>query len=247
MGRWNCYDCKSSFNVLSQTIFAKTKIPLQKWFLAWSLMIDAKKSLSSEQLARHLTLNPKSAWYMQVRIRAEMTNKQSHIVLHRIVEADETYVGGKPRKPNKRDDDKGPKGRGPGGSTKTPVIGVVERGGRVVAKVVSDLTGRGVLKFLRWNVDAIDSTLITDEYQAYRAARSVFYHETITHSKRFLDGETHTNTIEAFWSLLKRDWYGQHHHYQKNYMPLYVGEACWKYNERHNDRAFDKFLAGCFG
>ena len=245
VGRWNCHDCKSSFNVLSGTIFSKTKIPLQKWFLGLSLMIDAKKSLSSEQLARHLQLSPKSAWYMQVRIRAEMTNKQSHILLRGIVEADETYVGGRPRKRNKRDNDepKAPRGRG---TRKTAVIGAVERGGKVVAKIAGDLTGPGVLKFLRWNVDATDSTLITDEYGAYRAVRSVFSHETISHSERFVDGDTHTNTIEGFWSLFKRAWYGQHHHYRKHYIPLYVGEACWKYNERRNDQAFDTFLAGCF-
>ena len=204
VGRWNCHDCRSSFNVLSKTIFSKTKIPLQKWFLGLSLMIDAKKSLSSEQLARHLKLSPKSAWYMQVRIRAEMTNKQGEIMLHGIIEADETYVGGRPRKPNRREDDKGPKGRGPGGSTKTPVIGAVQRGGEVVAKVASDLTGPGVLKFLRWTIDVGDSTLITDEYRAYRAVRSVMPHETISHSERFADGDIHTNTIEGFWSLLKR-------------------------------------------
>ena len=204
VGRWNCHACRSSFNVLSGTIFSKTKIPLQKWFLGLRLMIDAKKSLSSEQLARHLQLNPKSAWYMQVRIRAEMTNKQSHIVLRGIVEADETYVGGRPRKPNRREDDKGPKGRGPGGSTKTPIIGAVERGGEVVAKVASDLTGRGILRFLRQSVDITDSDLITDEYGAYRAVRSVMPHYTIPHSERFADGNIHTNTIEGFWSLLKR-------------------------------------------
>ncbi|MCY4110175.1 MAG: IS1595 family transposase [Chloroflexi bacterium] len=245
VGRWNCHACHASFNVLAKTIFSKTKIPLQKWFLGISLIIDAKKSLSSEQLARHLKLNAKSAWYMMVRVRAEMTNKQSGIMLEGIIEADETYVGGKPRKSNRRDDDETPKGSGPGGTKKTPVIGAVERGGKVVAKVASDLTGRGVLRFLRQSV-GMGSDLITDEYRAYRAARGIFYHHSISHSRQYVDGDLHTNTIEGFWSLLKRAWYGQHHHYQRHYMPLYVGEACWKYNERNNSRAFDKFLAGCF-
>ena len=134
VGRWNCHDCKSSFNVLPKTIFAKTKIPLQKWFLAIGIIVNAKKSVSSYQLSRDLDLNQRSAWCMQVRIRAEMTNKQGDILLRGIVEADETYVGGRPRKANKREDDEKPKGRGPGGSTKTPVIGAVQRGGEVVAK-----------------------------------------------------------------------------------------------------------------
>ena len=95
------------------------------------------------------------------------------------------------------------KGRSPGGSTKTPVIGAVERGGKVVAKIASDLTGPGVLKFLRWNVDATDSTLITDEYRTYRAVRSVFAHETISHSERFVDGDTHNEHHQGILELAK--------------------------------------------
>ncbi len=106
IGRWNCHGCKSSFNVLSGTIFEKTKIPLQKWFLGLALIVNAKKSLSSCQLARDLELNQKTAWYMQQRIRAEMATKQGEILLQGIVEADETYVGGKPRKRNKHKENK---------------------------------------------------------------------------------------------------------------------------------------------
>ena len=99
LGRWNCHDCKSSFNVLSGTIFQKTKLPLQKWFLAIGLIVNAKKSLSSCQLARDLELNQKSAWFLLQRIRASMAAGEREL-LQGIVEADETYVGGKPRKPN---------------------------------------------------------------------------------------------------------------------------------------------------
>ena len=245
VGRWNCHDCKSSFNVLSDTIFTNSKIPLQKWFMAIGLMVNAKKSLSSPQLSRDIDVPQKASWYMQQRIRAEMTNKQGEIMLHGIIEADETYLGPKPRKRNRRDDDapKAPRGRA---TRKTPVIGAVERGGKVVAKVAGDLTGRGVMRFLRQTVDPAGSLLITDEYRAYRAVRSTIPHAVINHSERYADGLTHTNTIEGFWSLLKRAWYGSHHHYRKHYIPLYVGEACWKYNERRNDNAFGSFLAGCF-
>ena len=142
IGRWNCRDCKSSFNVLSGTIFEKTKVELQKWFLAVGLVVNAKKSLSSYQLARDLELNQKTAWYMQQRIRAAMAADQAPM-LQGIVEADETYVGGKPRKSNKRDDDK-PNKRGRG-TKKTPVIGAVERGGQVVARVADDLSGKGIV------------------------------------------------------------------------------------------------------
>ena len=139
-GRWNCRGCKSSFNVLSGTIFEKTKVELRTWFLAVSLVVNAKKSLSSHQLARDLDLNQKTAWYMQQRIRAAMAADQAPM-LQGIVEADETYGGGKPRKGNKRDDDK-PNKRGRG-TDKTPVIGAVECGGKVAARVADEYNHRG--------------------------------------------------------------------------------------------------------
>ena len=130
VGRWNCHTCKSSFNVLSGTIMQKTKIDLRKWFLAIGLIVNAKKSLSSHQLSRDLDLNQASAWYMQQRIRKALADNQA-AWLSGIVEADETYVGGRPRKGNKRKG--GPKNPTGRGTQKTPVIGVVERGGRAIA------------------------------------------------------------------------------------------------------------------
>ena len=124
-GRWNCHNCTSSFNVFSGTIFQGTHISLQKWFLAISLMANAKKSLSSYQLARDLELTQRTAWYMQQRIRAAMAADDGEL-LQGIIEADETYVGGRPRyksKDNKR-------GRGSG---KTSVVGAVQRKGAVKA------------------------------------------------------------------------------------------------------------------
>ena len=112
VGRWNCHDCKSSFNVLSGTVFSKTRIPLQKWFLAINMVLNAKKSLSSCQVARDLDMNQKSAWYLVMRVRKAMA-AGSQSFLSGIVEADEAYIGGKPRKPNKREDDK-PSKRGRG-------------------------------------------------------------------------------------------------------------------------------------
>lgn len=171
VGRWNCHDCKSSFNVLAGTIFEKTRLPLQKWFLAIGLIVNAKKSLSSLQLARDLDMNQKSAWYMQQRVRAAMSTKEINL-LQGIVEADETYVGGKPRKKNNRDDDT-PSKRGRG-TKKIPVIGAIERGGRVVARVADDLTGKGLLRFLRETIDPAGSLLITDELAAYNSAGKMF-------------------------------------------------------------------------
>lgn len=244
IGRWNCHDCKSSFNVLSKTIFERTQLPLQKWFLAIGLVVNAKKSLSSYQLARDLELNQKSAWYMQTRIRGAMAADQGDL-LQGIVEADETYVGGKPRRGNNRKPLKRSKrGRG---TDKTAVIGAVERGGKVRAEVAHDLSGKGILRFIRDSVKPDGSTLITDEFSAYEAVSSLMPHLAINHSERYSDlSGGHTNTIEGFFALLKRAWYGSHHHYQKLFSPLYVAEACWKYNHRKDPNAFGSFIRGCF-
>jgi transposase-like protein len=238
IGRWNCPDCHACFKVTCGTVFHGTKIALQKWFLAISLMAHAKKSLSSCQLARDLDLNQKTAWYMMARMRAEMA-KKGGALLEGIIEADETYIGGKPRKPNKREDDE-PSKRGRG-TEKTAIIGAVQRGGQVVAQVAQQLTGRSILKFIRSVANLTESELITDEYQAYNLIGKERKHAVINHKKQFADGDTHTNTIEGFWSLLKRAWFGSHHHYETGYTPLYVAEACYKYNYRDID-IFSKFI-----
>ena len=239
IGRYNCQDCKASFKVTCNTLFHGTRQPLQKWFLAISLMINAKKSLSSHQLARDLELNQMTAWSMMHKIRAEMATK-GNTLLKGIVEADETYIGGKPRKGNKRSDDK-PIKRGRG-TSKTPILGVVERGGAVVAKVADDLTGWSILEFIRKFVQIDESELMTDQYRGYLDIGRKMKHHIINHKEQYVDGDVHTNTIEGFWSLLKRAWYGTHHHYSVAYMPLYVAEACYKYNNRGNKDIFWKFL-----
>lgn len=242
VGRWNCHDCKKSFNVLSGTIMQGTHIPLQKWFVAIALIVNAKKSLSSYQLGRDLELNQKSAWYMQQRIRAAMASDQAPM-LTGIVEADETYVGGRPRKQNKRDDF--PHG-GQGKTDKTPVIGAVERDGKVRAQVANDTTGKTILNFIQSNVSPSTQILVTDENYAYRGVRSMFPHSVVNHRREYVNGPVHTNTIEGFWSLLKRAWYGSHHKYTVGFMGLFVAEAAWKYNHRHEARPWDSFMHGLF-
>ncbi len=241
VGRWNCHDCHSSFNVLSGTILSKTKIPLQKWFMAIAIMVNAKKSISCCQLARDLGLTFRTALTMQHKIRAEMARGQVDF-LQGIIEADETYVGGRPRKANKRDDDT-PNKRGRG-TNKTPVIGAVERGGKVVAKVATDLTGKGIVNFVKNTINPDGSMMITDEYKAYNAVHRIMPHAVVNHQQRYADGMTHTNTIEGFWSLLKRAFVGFHHHYSVRWMPLFVAESCWKYNKRGNADAFGTFVRG---
>lgn len=239
VGRWNCHGCKSSFNVLSGTIFEKTKIPLQKWFLGIAIILNAKKSVSSYQLSRDLDLNQKSAWYMGMRIREAMVDDGD--LLSGIVEADEAYIGGKPRKGNRRDDDK-PAKRGRG-TDKLPIVGVVERGGRVVAEPSPRVNAASLSAFLARNIGR-GSLLITDAFTGYRRMGEIVRHAVIDHSVQYVDGLVHANTIEGFWSLLKRAWYGTHHHYSNAYAVAYAVEACYKYNGRKAQDAFATFLRG---
>ena len=249
-GRWNCHDCKSSFKAVRGTMFHGTKIPLQKWFLAIILMANAKKSMSSCQLARDLNLNQKSTWYMMQRIRVEMARKDNKL-LQGIIEADETYVGGRPRKPNKHGkDDNVPKNKTGGhGDNKTTVLGAVERGGDVKAQMTEEHGAKAVFRFFKDAINPAGSTLMTDDSTLYGGSnvRDFIEHEIIRHKDMYVDGSTHTNTIEGFWSLLKRAWYGQHHHYKREFLPLYIAEACWKYNNRKREGLFDRFVKGCFG
>ena len=244
IGEWNCHGCKSTFNVMTGTIFQGTQVALQKWFLAIVLMVHAKKSISSSQLARDLDIPQPTAWLMQKRIRSEM-EKGSSVLLQGIIEADETFIGGKPRKRKDDDGNLPPPSKRGRGTKKAKVLGAVERGGKVVARVMTDLSSKTIMRFLTAFVRA-GSTLMTDEYKGYKPVKRVMKHEVINHQeRRYVDGYIHTNTIEGFWSLLKRAWYGTHHHYSKKYAHLYVAESCWKYNHRDNNDLFNLFLTQC--
>lgn len=238
IGRWNCHNCTSSFNVLSKTVFQKTKIPLQKWFLGISLVLSAKKSLSSHQLARHLNIKQQTAWYMKMRIRKAMVDDS--VFLHGIVEADETFVATTGSR--KRDDDDPPKrGRG---TKQQPVIGALARGGKVVAKPTDKVNSKTLRAFLTDVVDADDSVLITDEFKGYSRMNEWVPHLTINHAVSYVEGLVHLNTLEGFWSLVKRAIFGSHHHYTKTHAAAYIVEACWKFNHRNNPDAFEDFIAG---
>ena len=210
--RHRCYDCKTSFSVTVGTIFHRTHLPLQKWFLAIMLMLNAKKGLSALQLSRDIEVNKNTAWRVTMQIRRAMTQAEHRNLLTGIVEMDETYVGGKPRKGTKGD---GPDGRHkPGrGTKKAPVVDAVERGGKVTAKAVAKdkMKGRHLRAFVRDRVDTERAALITDEYTAYRGMTKLLPHRVIKHAHWYVDGDIHTNTIEGSWALLKGGMFGQFH------------------------------------
>jgi len=241
--RWQCQDCTRAFAVTVGTIFHGTHIPLKSWFLVLALMLNAKKSASSCQIARDLGIRQPTVWSMMHRARTAMLgDADQSALLHGIVEADETYIGGKPRKGNKRADDK-PSKRGRG-TMKAAVVGVIERGGRVVARAarMGDLSNKGLAGFIMRFVDTQASLLITDEYSGYQGIGRLMRHATINHSVSYADGQVHTNNIEGFWALVKRAWYGSHHHYSRKYLPLYIAEACYKFNMRDSADDFGGLL-----
>ena len=233
--RHYCNGCRKAFSVTVGTIFHGTHVPLQKWFLLISLMLNAKKGLSSCQASRDIEVSQTSTWSMMHRIRKAMKDDSS--LLSGIVEMDETYVGGKPRKQNKKDDDDKtpptPRGRA---TKKTPVVGMVERGGNVKAKATSkfELRFLDFLKFIRKNVDVAETLLVTDEYKAYKNMNSVIPHYSINHSKEYAQGDIHTNSIESFWAILKRGLMGQFHWVSKKHLNLYIDEFCYRYNARNS-------------
>ena len=247
VGRWNCYDCKSSFNVLSKTIFQKTKVDLRKWFAMISMLLNAKKSISSHQLARELTLNKATAWYMAHRIRTAM--QEGDVLLHGIVEADETFVGAKAKRwPDKEL-------RSKAGVEKMTYLGAVERDGRVVVGIADGVTKPRdkklmdlIPQFIESIVDKSDVKLISDGFRAYNPLGKIMSHYTAKHKESeplTTDIDVHTNTIEGFWTWIKRAWYGTHHHYTRKYAPLYIAKACFKYNNRKDTDLFDGFLVRC--
>jgi hypothetical protein len=193
--RHHCNACNTTFSVTVNTIFHHTHLDLQVWFLAISLVLNAKKGISARQLGRDLGVNKNTAWYMGMRIRNAMLEQGE--MLRGIVEMDECYVGGKPRNGT------GPHKRGRG-TSKAPVVGLIEWGGNIVARHVdkSKLTSKSLAKFVRDHVDIADAVLITDEYSGYVRIKGFMPHKVINHQVSYCNGEIHTNSIESFWGLL---------------------------------------------
>jgi len=249
--RWQCQECSRAFAVTVGTIFHGTHVPLKNWFLVLALMLNAKKSASAYQIARDLGMRRPTVWSMMHRVRTAMAEDPSQkALLHGVVEMDETYVGGKPRKGGPKNGSKAPKSKKGRGTKKLPVVGAVERNGRVIAAPFHRrrLTSANLIGFIKKHVDSRGTLLVTDEFAAYNSASRAILHATVNHQKEYVgDGGVHTNTIEGFWALLKRAIYGQHHHYSRKYAPLYVAEACYKFNRRSEQCSFESTIGVMVG
>jgi transposase-like protein len=223
------------------TIFHHTHAPLQKWFLALSLILNAKKGISARNLARELDVHRNTGWFMVMRIRRAMTESpEERELLQGIVEMDEAYFGGKPRKG-------GPKSKRGRGTRKTPVIGIVQRDGNVVAKPVKNIKAKTLSQFVRDHVDLEKSTTMTDAFAGYLRLGTFIRHYSVDHRVEYVSGNIHTNSIESYWALLKRGMIGQYHRVSGRYLPRYVDEFSWRWNNRKNINAFERTLRNALG
>jgi len=225
VGLWKCYDCRKQFTVKVGTVFEQSHIGLHVWFQCAFLMCSSKKGISSHQLHRTLGVSLKTAWFMSHRLREAMREGKLPYDMGgggKFVEADETYVGGKAK--NRAYKDPPPK---------EAVMSLVERGGKVRSFHVAEVTA-ATLKPIIADAIASDSHFRTDESGVYwKIGESFASHKTVNHSiSEYVRGDAYTNTVEGYFSILKRGIYGVYHHVSQGHLKRYLGEFDFRYNER---------------
>jgi hypothetical protein len=239
-------ECRNKFSVTVGTIYENTKIPLTKWFLATYILAVHSKGISSLQLATWLGVTQKTAWHLNHRIRVMLANNAPEL-LEGIVEVDESYIGG--RESNKHAHKRTVKG---GTGNKTMVLGAVQRNGKVKTKVIPKTDIANINETLSEFV-APESTMVTDEHHAYNKVHLTYNHRTVNHrEKEYVRKEdilVHTNNIEGFWNILKKQINGIHHSVSPKHLQRYCNESAFRYNNReaNQDERFANALAACNG
>jgi transposase-like protein len=228
--KFECVDCHYQFSVLTQTVFHDSHLPLQTWFLAVLLIVEARKGMSANQLKRTLGIAYKTAWYLCHRIRHAMNEAGARELMDGKVEMDETYVGGKGKKGNV--------GRGRR-KDKEVVIGIRQRGGDLRFFHVEDIKSGTLAKYVKENISNDVEVIMTDDYPAYPTAVKGHKHETVTHSAgEYARGDIHTNTVESAFSLLKRGIIGTWHKVSAKHLAAYLNEMTFRFNRRKNSDIF---------
>ncbi|MGD9109551.1 MAG: IS1595 family transposase [Phycisphaerales bacterium] len=231
---WRCHGCKRQFTVRIKTVMEDSRIPLKVWCFAFWAACASKKGVSALQISRECGISYKSALFLMHRIRYAMSAPDAENKLRGIVEVDECYIGGKPRYSQRRKRGIGMKiGRG---ANKTAVLGMVSRSGAVRAKVVPNVTSKTLKSVMTENID-FSARLMTDEFPAYTRIGLPFKgHDVVNHGrKEYARGDITTNTVEAFFALIKRGVYGTYHCVSKKHLHRYLSEFEFRWATRDID------------
>jgi transposase-like protein len=237
--KWKCMnkECHKQFSAKVGTVMEDSPIGLDKWLAAMWMICNAKNGISSYEISRALDITQKSAWFLNHRIRLAMQNGTFE-KLSGQVEVDETYIGGLAR--NMHRDKRDKKITGTGGAGKVAVMGLLERDGKVRAKVIADATQATLHSEVRENVEA-GADLFTDGWKGYSGLHADYIHQVIDHAEKYVDGQIHTNGIENFWSLLKRGIKGTYVSVEPFHLFRYLDEQTFRFNTRKGKDA-DRFV-----
>jgi transposase-like protein len=252
-GLYRCKGCEEQFTVTVGTVFERSHVPLNKWVFALQLVVASKKGMSAHQLHRMLGVTYKTAWFMAMRIREALRDSPFAEKLggeNKVVEVDETYVGGK--EANKHKSKRTP-GR-QGGAGKAPVLALVERDGLMRSQHVANVSAKTLGPVLQANIDK-RSYLMTDESVVYPPIAKEFSgHGRVNHSaEEYVRAQFwHTNTVENYFSILKRGIIGTYHHVSEAHLHRYLGEFDFRYNQRvalgvNDDQRMAKAAKGIVG
>lgn len=220
---YKCSKCRRKFTAKTGTIMEGSHIPIRMWLFAMYLMATSRKGISSIALSKQLGTTQKTAWFMAHRIREACEEADK---LKGVVEADEVYIGPKVKSMHLKDRKRW---TGRGVANKTPVIGMKERGGRMIGRVVNTTGARSLQRVIGEHVEK-ETMLMTDEHSSYIGVPKKGYgHGVINHSRgQYVKGNVHTNGIESVWALLRRGLYGTYHHVDKKHLQRYVDEFAFK-------------------
>jgi transposase-like protein len=247
---WFCYDCKKQFSLKVGTVMEDSALGLDKWMTAFWMLVNCKNGVSSMEIHRTLGITQKAAWFVLQRLRLALQDDFYGSKLgsgpEGEVEVDETYIGGKARNMHKSRRDRL---TGRVHEDKVTVMGFLERGGRVRTEIVADRHQSTLQPMVRKHVDA-EAALYTDAHGGYAGLGNEYQHEVIDHANCYVDGRVHTNTLENFWSLVKRQLHGTYISVEPFHLYRYLDEQMFRYNNRKNmndGQRFELAMSQVFG
>lgn len=241
-GLYKCKDCRKRYTVTIGTMFESSHVPLKKWFIAIYIFTSHKKGISSHQLASDLGITQKSAWFVLSRIRNAFKPAHDEDKADGLFQIDECFIGGKNK--NRHADKKVDNSQGRSVKDKTPVLGIMKTGGNVRTTVIPNTQAKTIKPIIE-SMISVGAIIVTDEWNAYRDLSKDYAHIVIKHNEgEYTKGAFHNNSIEGFWSLLKRGIYGIYHQVSPKHLNKYCDEFAFRYNLRklNNNSRFNMSL-----